>query len=95
MTFRRRSAAVATARSIATRIDEVGGDDRGFLWRLHSYWRYEQINGGVRIDLESLTLSRDVPSLVRPIASPVVSRIARESIVRTLDALRRYLTVRP
>ena len=91
MTFRRRGPAIATARSIATRIDEVGGGDRGFLWRLHSYWRYEQINGGVRIDLESLTLSRDVPSLVRPIASPIVSSIARESMVRTLEALRRYL----
>jgi hypothetical protein len=46
----------------------------------------------VRVDLESLTLSRDVPALVRPIASPIVSRIARESMVSTLDALRRYLT---
>ena len=92
MTFRRRTPAIATARSVATRIAEVGGGDRGFLWRLNSYWRYEQIDGGVRVDLESLTLSRDVPALVRPIASPIVSRIARESMVSTLDALRRYLT---
>jgi putative flippase GtrA len=91
MTFRRRTPAIATARSVATRIDEVGGGDRGFLWRLNSYWRYEQIDGGVRVELESLTLSRDVPSLVRPIASPIVSRIVRESMVSTLDALRRYL----
>ena len=91
MTFRRRTPTIATARSIATRIDEVGGSDRGFLWRLNSYWRYEQIAGGVRVDLESLTLSRDVPTLVRPIASPIVSRIARESMVRTLEALRHYL----
>jgi len=91
MTFRRRTPTIATARSIATRIDEVGGSDRGFLWRLNSYWRYEQIAGGVRVDLESLTLSRDVPALVRPIASPIVSRIARESMVRTLEALRHYL----
>jgi len=91
MTFRRRTPTVATARSVATRIDEVGGGDRGFLWRLNSYWRYEQVAGGVRIDLESLTLSRDVPALLRPIAAPIVSRIARESTVRTLDALRAYL----
>jgi putative flippase GtrA len=94
MTFRRRTPTLATARSVATRIDEVGGGDRGFLWRLNSYWRYEQVGGGVRIDLESLTLSRDVPTLVRPIASPIVSRIARESMVRTLDALRQYLVER-
>jgi hypothetical protein len=93
MTFRRRTPTLATARSVATRIDEVGGGDRGFLWRLNSYWRYEQLNGGVRIDLESITLSRDVPALVRPIASPIVSRISRESMVRTLDALRQYLTL--
>jgi putative flippase GtrA len=91
MAFRRRTPTLATARSVATRIDEVGGADRGFLWRLNSYWRYEQVDGGVRIDLESLTLSRDVPTLVRPIASPIVSRIARESMVRTLEALRKYL----
>jgi len=89
MTFTRRSRTLAIARSVATRIDEVGGD-RGFLWRLHSYWRYEQRPGGVLVDLESLTLSRDVPSLVRPVAMPIVNRIARESIVRTLEALRQY-----
>jgi hypothetical protein len=89
MTFTRRSPMLATARSIATRIEEVGGD-RGFLWKLHSYWRYEQIGDGVLVEVESLTLSRDVPSIVRSIAMPIVDRIARESIVRTLEAVRRY-----
>jgi len=89
MTFHRRTPSVATARSVATRIEEVGGADHGFLWRLNSYWRYEQRDGGVLVELESLTLSRDMPSLLRPIASPLVRRIARESMVRTLDALRR------
>ena len=83
---------LATARSVATRIEEVGGSDHGFLWRLHSYWRYEEIDGGVLVELESLTLSRDVPSIIRPIAAPLVTRIARESVMRTLEALRRYLS---
>ena len=82
---------LATARSVATRIEEVGGSDHGFLWRLHSYWRYEEIDGGVLVELESLTLSRDVPSIIRPIAAPLVTRVARESVDRTLAALRRYL----
>jgi putative flippase GtrA len=90
MQFRRRSATVATAKSIATRIEEVGGTDHGFLWRLHSYWRYEETAGGVLVELDSITLSRDVPAFVRTIASPLVNRIARESTCRTLDALRRY-----
>jgi len=90
MRFRRWSPRLATARSVATRIEEAGGSDHGFLWRLHSYWRYEQTNDGVWVDLESLTLSRDVPSLVRPIAAPLVTRIARESTVRTLEAFQRF-----
>ena len=90
MTFRRWTPAVATGRSVATRIEEVGGADHGFLWRLNSYWRYEERSGGVLVELESLTLSRDMPSLLRPIASPLVRRIARESMVRTLEALVRF-----
>jgi putative flippase GtrA len=90
MRFQRWGPALATARSVATRVEEVGGDDHGFLWRLNSYWRYRQIQDGVVVDLESLTLSRTVPVIVRPIAAPIVTRIARESMVRTLEALRRY-----
>jgi putative flippase GtrA len=90
MTFHRWSPTLATARSVATRIDEVGGGDHGFLWRLHSYWRYQERDGGVLVELESLTLSRDVPSLLRAIASPLVRHVARDSMTRTLDALRRY-----
>ncbi len=35
------------------------GKDRGFLWRLNSYWRYQQVDGGVLVECESLTLSRE------------------------------------
>jgi putative flippase GtrA len=90
MRFQRWGPGLATARSVATRVEEVGGDDHGFLWRLNSYWRYRQITDGVEVDLESLTLSRHVPVIVRPVAAPIVTRIARESMVRTLEALRRY-----
>jgi putative flippase GtrA len=89
MRFSRRTPRLAEARSVATRIEEIGGTDHGFLWRLNSYWRYEEIDGGVVVELRSLTLSRDVPSIVRPIAAPLVARIARESVVRTLGALQR------
>ena len=91
MRFRRWTPTLATARSVATRIEEVDGGDHGFLWRLRSYWRYEETDAGVQVELESLTLSRDVPLLVRPMAAPLVNRIARESVMRTLEALRRCL----
>ena len=91
MTFRRHSETLATSRSVATRIAELDGRDRGFLWRLNSYWRYVQVGDDVRVDLESLSLSREVPAILRPAAGPVISRIARESLTRTLEALRRHL----
>lgn len=92
MRFQRLMPKLATARSVATRIEQVDGGDHGFLWRLHSYWRYEETADGVLVELRSLTLSRNVPLVVRPIAGPIVNRVARESMVRTLEALRRYFS---
>ncbi len=94
MTFQRWSSNLATGYSVATHIAEADGRDRGFLWRLNSYWRYVQTEGGVVVELESLSLSRRIPALVRPIAAPIVDRIARESMTRTLDALRHYIESR-
>ena len=82
---------MVTSRSVATRIVESGGGDREFLWRLHSYWRYTQVGSDVRVDLESLSLSRSVPRVARPVARPVIDRIARESLARTLDSVKRFL----
>lgn len=90
ITFRRHSETLATSRSVATRIAELDGRDRGFLWRLNSYWRYVQVGDDVRVDLESLSLSREIPAILRPVAGPAISRIARESLTRTLEALRRH-----
>ena len=88
--FTRRSAGFVTSRSVSTSIRESSGSDRGFLWRLNSYWRYRQVGDAVLVDVLSLSLSRDVPSLVRPVAGPVIDRIARESMKRTLDAVDRF-----
>ena len=102
--YRKFSASRAGSRSVATKIAElqnVGkpdererapGNDRGFLWRLNAYWRFEQAGNGVLIECESVSLSRSVPLLLRPIASPIVNRIARESLERTLRSLRAFLT---
>jgi hypothetical protein len=64
------------------------GDDRGFLWRLNAYWRYEEVAGGVLAECESISLSRDVPSLVRYFVGPLVESAARDSMERTLTTLR-------
>ena len=99
--YRRHSSARASSRSRATRIaevDDVGlpserergpDDDRGFLWRMNSYWRYEAVPGGVIVELESLTLSRGLPWGMRTMIRPLIERVARESIERTLVTLDR------
>jgi hypothetical protein len=82
---------LATGRSVATSIREVGGDDHGFLWRLNSYWKYRQAGTGVLVELESISLSRSIPAIIRPLAMPVVHQIARESLARTLETFGRSL----
>lgn len=101
--YRRLSPNRATARSASTRIaelEEAGtpaererkvGSDSGYLWRLNAYWRYEAINGGVLIECESVSLSRSVPVLARPLVGPIANRIAQESLRGTLATLRRQL----
>ena len=64
------------------------GHDRGFLWRWNSYWRYEQVPGGVIAECESISLSRSVPSVVSFVAGPLIRSTARESMERTLASLR-------
>lgn len=88
--FAWRGPGFATSRSVATSIRETGGSDRGFLWRLNSYWRYRQRGDAVEVDVLSVSLSRAIPAVVRPVASPVVERIARESMRRTLEAVERF-----
>jgi hypothetical protein len=91
ISFTRHSPAMATSRSVSTRVTESDGGDRGFLWRLNSYWRYTQVGADVRIDMESLSLSRAVPRVARPVARPIIDRIARDSLGRTLDSVQRFL----
>jgi hypothetical protein len=54
---------------------------------MHSYWRYEAVPGGVIVELESLTLSRDLPWGTRTLIRPLIERVASESIERTLVKL--------
>jgi len=42
----------------------------------------------VLVECESITLSRSVPLLLRPVAGPLVSHVARESMDRTLAVFR-------
>jgi putative flippase GtrA len=88
VTYQRCSPSLATSRSVATKIAEADGGDRGFLWRLNSYWTYRQVGRDVQVDVLSLSLSRDVPMLVKPVAGPIMERIGRESMLHTLEMVR-------
>lgn len=101
--YRRLGPDRASSRSVATRIAELAeagtpdeherqaGGDRGFLWKLNAYWRFEAVRGGVLVECESLSLSRGVPLLLRRVANPIVDRVARESLEKTLEGLKAFL----
>lgn len=98
--FRRHGPGRASSASTALRIAELEapgtpaererppGEDRGFLWRWNAYWRYEQAAGGVLIECESISLSRQVPFGLRTLVAPLIRSTARESMERTLTSMR-------
>ncbi|HEY2647098.1 MAG TPA: hypothetical protein VGI34_08990 [Candidatus Acidoferrales bacterium] len=82
--------------SHSTRIAEVanpgGPDEReipeaqsyGYMWRLSSYWRIEEKDGGVYVQNESITLTRTVPVLLAWLINPLTKSIPRDVIVHML-----------
>ena len=94
------------SRSSATRIAEVGdagspgeyekpvGHDGGFLWRMNSDWRFEEQDGGVYVETESISLTRDIPTGFGWIVKPFVTSIPRESLLMTLGSTRSAVEAR-
>ncbi len=78
--------------SRSTRIDQISpsGDD-GFLYRLNTYWSYEQRDGGLYLQIESLSLTRSIPHGLAWAVRPYVESIPRESLVFTLNSARNAL----
>lgn len=98
--YKRVDANRAWSDSISTKVVEIEnagtpreralpeGNDSGFMWRLNSYWRYKQLDDGVLVEIESLTLSRSLPAIIGPLIRPIVNSTARESMTRTLASVR-------
>ena len=94
------NASQATSVSRSTRIAEVEnagkasekekpvGDDGGFMWRLNSYWRFAERDGGVYIQLEAISLTRDIPTGLGWLVGPFVTSIPKESLIFTLTRTR-------
>ncbi len=84
------------SRSYSSRISEVEnagkpserelppGQDHGFLWRLNSYWRFEERDGGVYVECEAVSLTRNVPAGLGWLINPIIRSLPRQSLENTL-----------
>lgn len=61
-------------------------DDHGFLWRLNTYWSYEERDGGLYMQIETVSLSRSVPAGLGWAIKPFVESVPRESLEFTLSS---------
>ena len=90
----------AASRSRTTRVQEVEnageaderlepeGHDRGLLWRMNTYWRFEERDGGTYVESQSISLTRDIPTGLGWLVGPFVHSIPRESLTFTLGTTR-------
>jgi len=101
--FTRESRDRARSRIYSTRIAEVEtpdtpgerekpvGRDGGYLWRLNTYWRFLERDGGVYVQCESITLTRGIPIGLGWLIRPFVTGIPRESLEFMLTTTRKTL----
>jgi hypothetical protein len=66
-------------------------DNHGFLWRLNSYWRFYQADGGVYIQCNAISLTRDIPTGLGWLVAPFIENVPHESLDFTLTASREAL----
>ncbi len=67
------------------------GEDHGFLWRMNTYWSYEECDGGLYMQVESVSLTRSVPVGLGWAIEPFIESIPRESLEFTLRSVRTAL----
>jgi hypothetical protein len=102
----RDSSTRAHSRSSAVRIAQVEnaghagerekseGNDDGFLWKMETWWRMEERDGGVYVQGEVASLTRDIPVGLGWLIGPFVTSIPRETLTFTLEATRRAVESR-
>ncbi len=92
VSFGRLDAGDGYSASRSTRIYELDSQqqplspaaEHGFLWRLNSYWTYEERDGGLYLQIESVSLSRAIPAGLGWALRPYVESVPRESLEFTL-----------
>jgi hypothetical protein len=64
------------------------GKDSGYLWRLYTYWRFQEKDGGVYVQCEAVSLTRDIPTGLGWLLRPLVTKIPKESLNKVLGRTR-------
>ena len=67
------------------------GRDGGYLWRLYTYWRFLERDGGTYVQCEAISLTRGIPMGLGWLIGPFVTSIPRESLEFTLEKTRTTL----
>ena len=60
------------------------GEEHGFLWKLNTYWSYEERDGGLYLQIESISLTRSIPRGLGWAIRPLAESVPRESLEFTL-----------
>jgi hypothetical protein len=81
-----RSTRISEIDSPGTGAERVLGsnEEHGFLWRLNTYWSYEEKDGGLYMQIESVSLTRSIPRGLGWAVQPFVESVPRESLEFTL-----------
>jgi hypothetical protein len=69
--------------------EKAPGDDDGFLWKMETWWRMMEKDGGVYVQSEVVSLTRDIPTGLGWMIGPFVTSIPKESLAFTLEATRK------
>jgi hypothetical protein len=59
-------------------------EEHGFLWRMNTYWSYEERDSGLYMQVESISLTRSIPAGLGWVVRPYVESVPRESLEFTL-----------
>ncbi len=66
-------------------------EEHGFLWRLNTYWSYEERDSGLYLQIEAVSLTRSIPTGLGWVIRPYIESIPRESLEFTLRSARNAL----
>jgi hypothetical protein len=98
ITFAQLDAAHGYSISRSTHISEIdspgtsseraltSNEEHGFLWRQNTYWTYEERDGGLYVQVESVSLTRSIPNGLGWGVRPFVESVPRDSLEFILRA---------